>query len=143
MMRILAAAFSGLMLAASASANDDDINIAGTWSFQAEVQEGCEFSGSAKLSRTSKQNFYSCEMTVRDVCQGYEAIVRQSCVVTRDGNSVKVNAVIEEYFLEPDANYKPDNFRLLIDPDSGEMNGELDSYGIWKAKWKRSGGATS
>lgn len=142
-MRVVVALLSSLLLAAPASANDEDINIAGTWAFQAEVQEDCEFAGTAKLTRTAKPNYFSCEMTVRDMCQGNEAIVRQSCVVTRDGDEVKVNAVVEEFFLKPDANYKPDNFRLTIDPDTGEMHGVLDSYGIWKAKWKRSDGATS
>ena len=134
----LALAFVGV-----ADASEDDLNIAGTWAFQAEVQENCEFAGTAKLTRTANPNYYTCEMTVRDVCQGNEAIVRQSCVVTRDGNDVKVNAVVEEFFLEPNGNYMPDNFRLTLDPETGEMTGELDSYGIWKARWKRSGGATS
>ena len=134
----LALAFVGV-----ADASEDDLNIAGTWAFQAEVQENCEFAGTAKLTRMAKPNYYTCEMTVRDVCQGNEAIVRQSCVVTRDGNDVKVNAVVEEFFLEPNGNYMPDNFRLTLDPETGEMTGVLDSYGIWKAKWKRSGGATS
>ncbi len=142
-MRIWMAAISAFAFAAQVSANDEDINIAGTWAFQAEVQENCEFAGTAKLTRTAKPNYYSCEMTVRDVCQGNEAIVRQSCIVTRDGDEVKVNAIIEEFFLEPNGNYMPDNFRLTYDAETGEMNGELDSYGIWKAKWKRSGGATS
>ena len=142
-MRIWMASISAFAFAAQVSANDEDINIAGTWAFQAEVQENCEFAGTAKLTRTAKPNYYSCEMTVRDVCQGNEAIVRQSCIVTRDGDEVKVNAIIEEFFLEPNGNYMPDNFRLTYDAETGEMNGELDSYGIWKAKWKRSGGATS
>ena len=142
-MRIFIGCLSLLLLAAPASANDDESNIAGTWAFQAEVQENCEFAGTARLKRTAKPNYFSCEMTVRDICQGNEAIVRQSCVVTREGDEVKVNAVVEEFFLQPNANYKPDNFRLTIDPKTGEMNGELDSYGIWKATWKRSDGATS
>ena len=134
---------SAFAISGASNASEADANIAGTWAFEAEVQEDCQFAGTAKLTRTAKPNYYSCEMTVRDVCQGNEAIVRQSCVVTRDGNDVKVNAVIEEFFLEPNGNYMPDNFRLTYDPDTGEMAGELDSYGIWKARWKRSGGATS
>ena len=133
----------GVLIAGPVSASEDQVNIAGTWAFEAEVQEDCEFAGTAKLTRTAKPNYYSCEMTVRDVCQGNEAIVRQSCIVTRDGHAVKVNAVIEEFFLQPNGNYMPDNFRLTYDPETGEMIGELDSYGIWKAKWKRSDGATS
>ena len=135
--------FAALAFASASSATEDNVNIAGTWAFEADVQEDCEFAGTAKLTRTAKPNYYSCEMTVRDVCQGNEAIVRQSCIVTREGNDVKVNAVIEEFFLEPNGNYMPDNFRLTYDPETGDMTGELDSYGIWKATWKRSRGATS
>ena len=142
-MRVGLIAFAALALAGTASASEQEPNIAGTWAFEAEVQEDCQFAGTARLTRTAKPNYYSCEMTVRDVCQGNEAIVRQSCVVTRDGKNVKVNAVIEEFFLEPNGNYMPDNFRLTYDPETGDMTGELDSYGIWKAKWKRSDGATS
>jgi len=101
---------SALAISGAAFASEDDINIAGTWAFQAEVQEGCEFGGTAQLKSTAKPGYYSCEMVVRDYCQGSEAIVRQSCVVTRDANSVKVNSVIEEFFREPGANYKPDNY---------------------------------
>jgi len=143
MMKKLSTLLTAFVLSGTALAADDEINLAGHWSFQAEVQEGCEFSGSAQLKGTAKPGYYLCEMVVRDYCQGNEAIVRQSCVVTREDNRIKVNAVIEEYFQEPDANYKPDNFRLTLDPASEEMNGELDSYGIWKAKWKRSGGGLS
>lgn len=142
MIRLLATSLFTLTLAGHAVAADEE-NIAGTWSFQAEVQEDCQFAGTAKLIRTAKPDYYSCEMTVRDICQGNEAIVRQSCVVKQDGNKVRVNAVIEEFFLEPDGNYKPDNFTLTYDADLDEMHGELDSYGIWKAIWKRSSGATS
>ena len=142
-MRIFLSSCFAAALASAAFANDAETNIAGTWAFQAEVQEGCEFAGTAKLQRTANPNYYSCEMTVRDICQGNEAIVRQSCVVTQDGNTVKVNAVIEEFFLEPTGNYMPDNFRLELDPETGDMHGELDSYGIWKAVWKRAGGAIS
>lgn len=142
-MRLVLTCLSAIILAGAAAANEDDINLAGTWSFQAEVQEGCEFAGTAQLKGTAKPDYYLCEMVVRDVCQGNEAIVRQSCVVTRDEKDVKVNAVIEEFFQEPNANYKPDNFRLTLDPQTEEMDGELDSYGIWKAKWKRTGGGIS
>ena len=141
-MRKSATILSAIAIASSAHANEDT-NIAGAWAFQAEVQEGCEFSGTAQLRRSPTPGLYTCEMTARDFCQGNEAIVRQSCVVTRDGDKVNVQAFIEEFFLQPDSNYKPDNFRLIIDPDTGDMHGELDSYGIWKAVWKRTNGATS
>ena len=139
MKKILFSAFAAIALSGAANASGDD-TLAGAWSFQAEVQEDCEFAGSAEIRRTTVPNYFLCEMTVRDVCQGNEAIVRQSCVVTREGDKVKVNAVIKEYFLKPDAKYQPDNFRLTIEKETGDMVGELDSYGIWKAKWTRTDG---
>lgn len=139
MKKLILSTLAALALPSVANASGEN-TIAGAWSFQAEVQEDCEFSGSAEIRRTAVPNYFLCEMTVRDVCQGNEAIVRQSCVVTREGDKVKVNAIIKEYFVKPDANYQPDNFRLTVDAETGDMNGELDSYGIWKAKWTRADG---
>jgi len=143
-MRALAATLlaSGLALAAHA---EETPNLNGTWSFQAEVQEGCSFTGIAHLKKTPSPGLYLCEMTANDYCPDYgQQTVRQSCLATVSEDGILVSSEIEE-FLHRDAaaaNYKPDNFTLKP-AEGGALEGTLDSAGLWKAKWVRTLGGTS
>jgi len=145
MIRLLLSCCAIGLLSAPASASDGDINLHGAWSFQAEVQEGCSFTGIAHLKKTPSPGLYLCEMTANDYCPSYgQQTVRQSCLATVNDEGILISSEIEEFLNRdsPEANYKPDNF-LLTATDGKTLEGTLDSAGNWKAKWVRTMGGTS
>ena len=135
-MRILAAALLATLSALPATA---DANIAGHWTFSANVSDDCEFDGQAFLERTGDNKFTG-EVTARQSCPVLEEdyLVRQECAASQLGNQLSVRCQIVE-FLSGDqtAFYYPDNFTLTIE-SAVRMHGALVSSGMAKpAEWVR------
>lgn len=135
-MRILGIALLATLSALPAAA---DTNIAGHWTFSANLQADCEFGGQAFLERTGEDQF-SGEVTARQSCTNLEEdyLVRQECSASQLGNQLSVRCRIVE-FLNGDetAFYYPDNFTLTIE-SAVRMHGALVSSGMAKpAEWVR------
>ena len=135
-MRTLAAALFLILGALSAAA---DANIAGHWTFSANLEADCEFGGQAFLERTGENTFEG-EVTARQSCAMLEEdyLVRQACDASQLGNQLSVRCRIVE-FLSGDetAFYYPDNFTLTIE-SAIRMHGALVSSGMAKpAEWVR------
>lgn len=133
---ILALAVSGV-----STAGADNTDISGTWAFTANIHNSCTFNGEAHIASRidTSQSDYDCELTAHQTCaDGYEALVRQSCIVRNTRGQIWLKATIEEFLVgHQDGNYKPDNFSLSVQsPD--EMVGVLtNSNGQRPAVWTR------
>ena len=135
-MRIAAAALLATLSALPAAAAT---NIAGHWTFSANVADDCEFDGQAFLEKTGDGQF-SGEVTARQSCPILEEdyLVRQECAASKLGNQLSVRCRIVEFLSgEETAFYYPDNFTLTIE-SAVRMHGALVSSGMAKpAEWVR------
>ena len=135
-MRISAATLLATLSALPAVA---DTNVAGHWTFSADVADDCEFDGQAFLEKTDDGQF-SGEVTARQSCPILEEdyLVRQECDASKLGNQLSVRCRIVEFLSgEETAFYYPDNFTLTIE-SAVRMHGALVSSGMAKpAEWVR------
>lgn len=137
---MIVAALTGLGLGSVASAdvgtNADAGDILGVWSFATTpYRDGnCTMTGTMHLTPDPESGVYDCELTAREVCEGWgTSIVRQQCTVRRVNNQVTVRSTIAE-ILESKGpllenarvNYLPDNFALTVTGPS-RMYGALVS----------------
>ncbi len=142
MIRLLTALIFTTLLAIPAFA---DANIAGQWTFSANVSDECSFGGTAHLEKTGDTTF-SGELTARQSCPDLpeDYLVRQDCSASVLGNQLSVRCRIVEFingFESPF--YAPDNFTLTIQSAS-RMHGALVSAGsVMPAEWKRAEGGIS
>lgn len=122
-----------------------DTNIAGQWTFTANISNGCSFGGTAHLEKTGDTTFEG-ELTARQSCPELpeDYLVRQYCNASVLGNQLSVRCRIVEFingFESPF--YAPDNFTLTIQSAS-RMHGALVSAGnVMPAEWKRAEGGIS
>ena len=135
-MRIMVLALLAILGALPAAA---EYNIAGHWTFSANLQAECEFDGQAYLERTGEDRF-SGEVTARQSCTNLEEdyLVRQECSASQLGNQLSVRCRIVEFVSGNDTVfYHPDNFTLTIE-SALRMHGALVSSGMAKpAEWIR------
>ena len=135
-MRILVLALLAILGVLPAAA---EYNIAGHWTFSANIQAECEFDGQAYLERTGEDRF-SGELTARQSCTNLEEdfLVRQDCTASQLGNQLSVRCTIVEFINGNESVfYHPDNFTLTIE-SALRMHGALVSSGMAKpAEWIR------
>lgn len=141
-MRSFALAISACLMTMPAIA---DANIAGHWSFEANVEADCTFAGTAHLEKTGENRFTG-ELTARQSCPllPEDYLVRQDCDASQLGNQLSVRCRIVEFVngLESEF-YYPDNFTLTIE-SSARMHGALVSAGrAVPAQWIRDEGGIS
>lgn len=120
-------------------------NLAGLWSFEADVQSFCTFNGQARLIPTEDPATFDCELTAQQECSSVDVryVVEQSCTVEIEDNVAIVQSRIENFLEgEPTSNYVPDNFQLLIRSES-HLEGILVGVGAYPAEWRRAEGAIS
>lgn len=131
-----------LLLARPAGA---DINIAGQWTFNADIAAECSFGGSAHLEKTGENTFRG-ELTARQSCTSLpeDYLVRQDCSASVLGNQLSVRCQIVEFINGYESPfYMPDNFTLTIQ-SAARMHGALVSAGgVRPAEWKRAEGGIS
>ena len=135
-MRTLAALCFAGVLAWPAAA---EVNIAGHWSFEANIEGECTFGGTAHLERTGENEFTG-ELTARQSCPQLpeDYLVRQDCQASQLGNQLSVRCRIVE-FVNGFASefYYPDNFTPTIE-SSKRLHGALVSAGRARpAEWVR------
>lgn len=149
-MKITGLLLSALLLAAPASMADTGDgerapNIAGLWTFEAQLPDPCSFTGQARLVGSGEPGTYRCELTARQHCPsiGVTYVVEQSCSVTEEDGAVTVQSTIRNFLEgEPTPNYLPDHFQLDID-DPASMSGLLVGSSLYPAIWRRASGAIS
>ena len=118
-------------------------DISGDWTFVANVDPVCTFSGTALLTKTDDPTRYGCELTAIQVCDAETWQVRQSCQATTIGDELVISSQIEEFVQgEQTGAYRPDNFKLKI-KSADHMRGVLISWGAHIAEFRRSDGAMS
>lgn len=118
-------------------------DISGDWTFVANVDPVCSFSGSALLTRTEGPTQFGCELTAIQVCPSGTWQVRQSCSANTVGDELVITSQIEEFIQgEQTGGYRPDNFKLKI-KSADHMRGVLISWGAHIAEFRRSDGAMS
>ena len=122
---------------------EDEIDIAGDWSFVANTGSDCTFSGNALLIPTEDKSRFSCELTAVQVCTTETWQVRQTCTASRVNNQVVIISKIEEFIQgESEFGYRPDNFKLTI-KSADFMYGVLASWGLHTAEFHRADGTIS
>jgi hypothetical protein len=132
---------------ATATAQDapTEANIAGQWSFTADIRNECSFGGTANLQHIGN-NKYKGELTARQSCLSLpeDYLVRQQCDASVSGNQVSVRCTIAEFINGFESEYYyPDNFALTI-VSSDRLFGSLVSAGAPNpAEWKRAEGGIS
>ncbi|MCR9268398.1 MAG: hypothetical protein ACX94B_04280 [Henriciella sp.] len=135
-MRALVLAIAASLLTWPAMA---DTNIAGHWTFEALVEGGCTFGGTAHLERTG-ENAFKGELTARQSCPTLpeDYLVRQDCSASQLGNQLSVRCRIVEFVNGFESEfYYPDNFTLTIE-SSARLHGALVSAGRTRpAEWVR------
>lgn len=135
-MRTLALAISACLLTWSAAA---DVNIAGHWTFSADVENDCTFGGTAHLEKTGENEFKG-ELTAHQTCPVLpeDYLVRQTCEASQLGNQLSVRCQIVEFINGFESEYYfPDNFTLTIE-SSSRLYGALVSAGRARpAEWIR------
>ena len=149
-MKISGFLLGACLLAAPASMADTgteggSANIAGLWTFEADLPEPCSFNGQARLVASGEAGTYRCELTARQHCPdiGGTYVVEQSCEGMEEDGAVTVQSTVRN-FLEgaPMPNYLPDHFQLDID-DPASMSGLLIGSSLYPAIWRRANGAIS
>lgn len=123
----------------------DDANIAGHWTFTAQLEIDCSFAGTARFEHQG-DNKYTGELVATQSCPELEQdfVVRQDCRISQINSQVSVRCTIVEFIngFESGA-YYPDNFALTV-ASPKRMYGALVSAGDAKpAEWLRSEGAIS
>ncbi|MGB3625413.1 MAG: hypothetical protein WA989_06290 [Henriciella sp.] len=120
-------------------------NLSGLWTFEADVQQICSFTGQARLIPRDDPSSYGCELTARQDCPAVDVTytVEQTCTADVEDGVLTVRSTIVN-FLEgsPTGNYLPDNFQLRIE-DASTLNGVLLGTGAYPAIWRRAEGAIS
>lgn len=115
-------------------------DIAGEWSFVAQTDDDCSFTGVALLTKTDNPNKFGCELTALQVCTVETWQVRQSCAANRLGDQLIITSQIEEFIQgEETGAYMRDNFSLKI-KSADLMRGVLLSWGSHIAEFRRSEG---
>ncbi|MEM9571662.1 MAG: hypothetical protein AAF996_09355 [Pseudomonadota bacterium] len=141
-MRTLALATCASLMTLPAMA---DANVAGHWSFEANVEADCTFGGTAHLEKTGENRFKG-ELTARQSCPllPEDYLVRQDCDASQLGNQLSVRCRIVEFVNGFESEfYYPDNFTLTIE-SSARMHGALVSAGrAVPAQWVRDEGGIS
>lgn len=135
----------GLPGAGAQTGMDAPPNLAGLWSFEADLNTVCTFTGQARLIPTRDPLRFDCEMTAEQVCRSVDVhyVVEQSCEVEIADDTVTVFSTVQSFLRgEPTANYLPDNFQLLI-RDESSLDGYLIGTGGYPARWRRAEGAIS
>ncbi|RIJ13933.1 hypothetical protein D1227_11075 [Henriciella mobilis] len=120
-------------------------NLAGLWSFEADLEAICKFNGHARLMPTSDPARFDCELTAEQDCPAADVhyIVQQSCSVDIVDGVATVRSTIETFLVgEPTTGYLPDNFQLVIH-DESHLEGVLLGSGAYPAEWRRAEGAIS
>lgn len=147
-MRALPAIFMAALIGpAPALAQPGDLppNIAGLWTFEAQVHDICTFDGQARLIPTPDPAHFACELTAQQDCPAANVryVVEQSCEVEIDNGVATVNSTILTFLEgEPSRSYLPDNFQLVIE-DESTLSGVLIGSGAYPAEWRRAEGAIS
>ncbi|MEM1146646.1 MAG: hypothetical protein AAGH49_02575 [Pseudomonadota bacterium] len=122
-----------------------EANIAGHWTFKANIADECDFGGTAHLEKTGENRFKG-ELTARQSCTSLpeDYLVRQACEASRFGNQLSVRCRIVEFINGFESEYYyPDNFTLTIQ-SSQRMYGALRSAGSANpAEWIRDEGGIS
>lgn len=135
-MRSLAVVLGASLMTWSAAA---DANIAGQWTFTANLESDCSFGGTASLERTGESTFEG-ELTARQSCPYLteDYLVRQNCSASQLGNQLSVRCRIVEFINGFESEYYfPDNFTLTIE-SSSRLHGALVSAGRARpAEWVR------
>lgn len=144
-MRRCLAAGAVWLIATPSMAAQDDFNFAGQWTFEAVIQAGCTFAGTAQFERTEADRFVG-ELTARQSCTALpeDYLVRQDCTASVLGNQVSVRCTIAEFLngFESDF-YYPDNFSLTV-AEPNRLYGALVSIGPTNpAEWRRAEGGIS
>ncbi len=144
-MRTIIALALGAAIAIFPALAEPETNIAGQWTFTANISPNCSFGGTASLQHQGDGK-YTGELTARQSCTTLEEdyLVRQDCKARVFGRQVSVRCRIVEFINGFDsASYYPDNFTLTIaSPD--RMHGALRSAGnASPAEWKRAEGGIS
>lgn len=141
-MRAIALALLASLVAWPAMA---DANVAGHWTFEANVEADCTFGGTAHLERVGDNRFKG-EITARQSCPllPEDYLVRQDCDASQYGNQLSVRCRIVEFINGFESEfYYPDNFTLTIQ-SSARMHGALVSAGRARpAEWIRDEGGIS
>lgn len=142
----IALATLAIMIAPAAAQNAPTAtNIAGQWSFTADIRNECSFGGTANLQHIGN-NKYKGELTARQSCISLpeDYLVRQQCDASVSGNQVSVRCNIAEFINGFESEYYyPDNFALTI-VSSERLFGSLVSAGAPNpAEWKRAEGGIS
>ncbi len=136
---------SVLILITGSAMAEERVNIAGQWTFIADISDDCSFGGTATLMH-KEAGRYSAELTARQSCPLLEDdyLVRQNCSVRVLGNQASVRCTIVEFINGFGSEYYyPDNFTLTI-ASSERMHGALVSAGnVNPAEWKRAEGGIS
>ncbi|WP_300395717.1 hypothetical protein [Henriciella sp.] len=120
-------------------------NLAGLWTFEADLNDICRFNGQARLIPTEDPLNFDCELTAEQDCPaaGVRYVVEQSCAVEIDEDIATVTSTIDTFLAgEPTENYLPDNFQLRIQSES-HLQGVLLGSGAFPAEWRRAEGAIS
>ncbi len=119
-----------------------EANIAGQWTFRANLAADCDFGGTAALEKVSEGK-YRGELTAQQSCPSLpeDYLVRQECEATKLGNQLSVRCRIVEFVNGFGSDfYYPDNFTLTIE-SSDRMHGALVSAGgVRPAEWVRDEG---
>lgn len=115
-------------------------DVSGEWSFVAQTDDDCSFTGVALLTRTENPNKFDCELTALQVCTVETWQVRQSCTANRLGDQLIITSQIEEFIQGAETGaYMRDNFSLKI-KSADLMRGVLLSWGSHVAVFRRSEG---
>ena len=133
-------------LSVPAVAEEDTIPqsaLTGLWSFTADTQDGCSFTGTMLLSEGEETDVFGCELIATQDCPAVRWVVQQSCVARLTGRQLTVRSEIEQFLEGEDVGlYLPDNFSVRV-VDATLMTGALISYGISSAIFTRPDGAIS
>ncbi|WP_300376507.1 hypothetical protein [Henriciella sp.] len=120
-------------------------NLAGLWTFEANLDPVCRFNGQARLIPTGNPDSYDCELTAEQDCPSIEVryVVEQSCQANVENDIVTVESTIAT-FLEgaPTKSYLPDDFALVI-RNASHLEGILVGSSSYPAEWRRAEGAIS
>ena len=116
----------------------DALGLAGAWTITSERNlSHCSFNGTAKISIDVATGGHTCELIMRDYCEGsHDGIIRQTCKISGSGDAVIVDSIILEALHGPLAGYSADNFDLQKQ-DNGTLTGNLRSYSRDPVIWRR------
>lgn len=141
-MRALASLFVAVAMSGGALA---EANIAGHWTFEANIPEACSFGGTARLEKTGDTT-YKGEITATQSCPALpeDYVVRQNCNASKLGNQLSVRCRIVEFVNGFESmSYYPDNFSLTIESGTRMYGALLSAGSANPAEWIRAEGGIS